>query len=74
MSSTCYTKQNNKEREWIAWTQNGRGIRWGVFASGWDMDRLVYSRATSTRGSIPSLRFTMRSRMSWRIVLHSPSG
>ena len=31
MSSTCYTKQNNKERYWIAWTQNGRVIRWGSF-------------------------------------------
>jgi hypothetical protein len=30
-SSTCYTKQNNKERYWIAWTQNGRVIRWGSF-------------------------------------------
>src|SRR5260370_7526871 len=38
------------------------------------MDQLLSSRATSTRGSITSLRFTMRSRMSWRIFLHSPSG
>ncbi len=46
----------------------------GVFASGSDVDQLVSSRATSTRGSIPSLRFTLRSRMSWRIFLHAPSG
>src|SRR6266702_5911417 len=38
------------------------------------MDHLLSSRATSTRGSIPSLRLTMRSRMSWRIFLHAPSG
>src|SRR6266487_1284415 len=38
------------------------------------MDQLLSSRATSTRGSITSLRFTMRSRMSWRIFLYSPSG
>ena len=27
-------QQNNKERYWIAWAQNGRILRWGVFASG----------------------------------------
>lgn len=31
LSSICYTKQTNKERYWIAWTQNGRVIRWGSF-------------------------------------------
>jgi hypothetical protein len=31
LSSTCYTKQNNKERYWIAWAQNGRVIRWESF-------------------------------------------
>src|SRR5690348_16148000 len=36
----------------------------GVFASGASLDQLLSSRATSTRGSITSLRFTMRSRMS----------
>src|SRR5579859_5692412 len=38
------------------------------------MDHLLSARATSTQGSIPSLRFTLRSRMSWRIFLHSPCG
>src|SRR6266702_5542886 len=38
------------------------------------MDQLLSSRATSTRGSITSLRFTRLRRMSWRIFLHSPSG
>src|SRR5258708_23094990 len=74
MSSTCYTKQNNKERHWMAWTQNGRVIRWGSFCEQLRHGSTFIIKSDHMRGSITSLRFTMRSRMSWRIFLHSPSG
>ena len=49
-------------------------IRWGSFCERLRLGSTLSSRATSTRGSIPSLRFTLRSLISWRIFLHSPSG